>query len=257
MNKSLFTAFCAAVIFTQTVSFEVRALEAEALPLNEEITLPDVSGRVYIHMQSSGVLDIMVDKTEPEGIFRYYDTTAGNTEQQLEKLFFMDLSCCEYLIDSGIYASYYTINMAASADKNAYYEQDIVIKDPGFESIESSEYHFYITMKPAESSVCSILNSNEKVTEDDTYICEQYIEISYIPLLGDVNGDGKTDISDATAVLEYYAKNAAGIEAGEFTDDQGYAADVNSDGIIDIADATKILEIYANNAAGIERSVKN
>lgn len=70
---------------------------------------------------------------------------------------------------------------------------------------------------------------------------------------GDITLDNVVDISDATFVLEAYAKNAAGISVLIY-DIQKEAGDVNGDGILDISDATLILEYYAYRAAGIEVS---
>lgn len=53
-------------------------------------------------------------------------------------------------------------------------------------------------------------------------------------LRGDVNGDGKIDVTDATLVQLYAA------EMLELTDEQLKAADANSDGKVDVTDATYI-----------------
>lgn len=249
MKKHLYTAFCTAAVLLQSFAVRATALDAEVLPLNNGISLFDKSGKIYIHMQSSGSLDVKADKAEPEGIFRYYDTKAINTSQQ-QKSFLMDLSCCEYLVDSGEYASSYNLNMNVSSDKNSCFEQTIIITDPGFDSIEISEYHFYVTLKPSKSSGCIVTKLND-TSKDGVYICNQYLEFSYAPLAGDANSDGIVNISDATAVLDYYARKAADIAAEEFTEEQKISADMNSDGNIDISDATDILKIYAENAANI------
>lgn len=68
---------------------------------------------------------------------------------------------------------------------------------------------------------------------------------------GDVDNNGTIDISDAALVLTYYAKQAAGIAAENFTSIQIKAADINMDGNADISDAAEILSIYALNAAEI------
>ena len=89
---------------------------------------------------------------------------------------------------------------------------------------------------------------------------------------GDANLDGNIDLSDASAVLSYYAKNAAGMDAA-FTDGsdsyaelrtwlQGDATRYNwttsflleDDDIITLDDATAILGYYAQSAAGMEPS---
>lgn len=62
--------------------------------------------------------------------------------------------------------------------------------------------------------------------------------------LGDVNSDGKINASDATAVLQYYARTATGKDGG-LNKEQQTAADVNKDGKINSVDATIILSYYA------------
>lgn len=68
-------------------------------------------------------------------------------------------------------------------------------------------------------------------------------------LLGDVNGNGIVDSTDASDVLAEYSRIQTGAET-EFTDDQNLVADVNGDGIIDSSDASKILAYYADISTG-------
>ncbi|MDE6021275.1 MAG: hypothetical protein K2H01_09830 [Ruminococcus sp.] len=80
---------------------------------------------------------------------------------------------------------------------------------------------------------------------------------------GDVNLDGSVDIEDATAVLKYYAKKAAGLDAelvgGEGFEDTlaFFLGDIDTEsqsmdngGTLNIGDATSILSYYANIAVG-------
>ncbi len=251
MNKCIITAFCTAAILTNIISSEAAAAEAIILPPDKGITLLDTSGKIYIHMQNKGSIHITADKTEPEGVFRYYNTDITSYTPKTDGSYQMDLSCCEYLLDHGKYASHYTVNISSAMDKNAVYIQDIIVKDPGFEDIESSEYHFYITMKPSYESGYKISSSNEHISDDGILISELYIEFSYSNK-GDVTGDGKLDISDSTAALMIYAKQLAGLDASEFSEVQKKAADMDENGIIDISDSTAILTNYAKNIAGLE-----
>ena len=68
-------------------------------------------------------------------------------------------------------------------------------------------------------------------------------EPSVIVKLGDVNGDGVVNASDAAVVLIAAATMGSGEESG-LTDTQMTAADVNTDGIVNASDAAIIL-IYA------------
>lgn len=77
-------------------------------------------------------------------------------------------------------------------------------------------------------------------------------------ILGDVDGNGSISINDAILVLEYYSRNAAGLEAKfiwSANDSESEkmifnAADINKNGTINIDDAVSILSLYAANAAG-------
>lgn len=73
----------------------------------------------------------------------------------------------------------------------------------------------------------------------------------------DVNFDGNIDISDAIAILSYYSKNAAGLNAC-FSDDEElnkfayYLAHTsNNKKQVDIIDATNVLKYYAQKASGL------
>ena len=59
--------------------------------------------------------------------------------------------------------------------------------------------------------------------------------------------DGAIGIDDATMVLEYYARTAAGIDAEIIVS----SADIDGDNQITISDATYILTCYARKAAGL------
>lgn len=74
--------------------------------------------------------------------------------------------------------------------------------------------------------------------------------------LGDVNGDGMIDSSDASAVLSEYALIQTG-SSTSFSDNQKKAADVNNDGIIDSSDASCILSYYAYVSTGGTDSLKD
>ena len=58
------------------------------------------------------------------------------------------------------------------------------------------------------------------------------------PVEGDVNGDGKVDVADISAILNHMAG----------TQDYSNSADVNGDGTVDVADISKVLDIMAAQA---------
>ncbi len=66
--------------------------------------------------------------------------------------------------------------------------------------------------------------------------------------IGDADGDGYVNLSDATAALTIYAYNAALLDS-PITGIDALAADVDSDGEAGISDATLILQYHAENTA--------
>lgn len=249
---ALFTVFSAIQIINVD-SFAIEntgfSIKKEMLPLEEGVSLHDISGKIYFHMENEGSINVSLDKIEPEGVFRFYNANIKNEKSTSDIIYGMLLSQCEYLVDSGEYASYYTLNIVSSMDNGSSYSQKVIIKDPDFENISDCEYHFYITMKPSYNSGYKILSSNEFVSEDNVFISEHHIELDYLNL-GDLDQNGKLDIKDAIETLNLYSMSAALLPTDEFTEAQKKAADINRDGKVDIADAMEILRIYSENAVG-------
>lgn len=67
--------------------------------------------------------------------------------------------------------------------------------------------------------------------------------------MGDVDGNGAIDASDASVVLAEYALRQTGGNSS-LTPAQEKAADVNGDGVIDASDASNILAYYAHVSTG-------
>lgn len=74
--------------------------------------------------------------------------------------------------------------------------------------------------------------------------------------LGDINGDGIVDATDASAILSAYANISTGKDSG-LTAEQFEAADVNSDGIVDATDASNILAYYAYSSTGGTKDIES
>ncbi|MBQ8513973.1 MAG: hypothetical protein IJ496_01065 [Ruminococcus sp.] len=246
--KKRIVGFAASVCMMTGWLVQLSAYAATLVPVLEGISLPDRTGQIFIHVKNQDELHVTVDKIEPEGIFRYYDTELIGAEGQSETVYQMDLSRCEYLVDTGEYASWYAVSISAGADPDAVYTQNLVVQDPDFEKIEGCEHHFYITLEQGESAGFELLASRG-TTEENILIYEQYFVLRYQEeLLGDLDGNGVVEISDATAVLTYYAQNAASLDPEINMD----AADIDRNGIIEIKDATCILTYYAQYAAGLD-----
>ncbi len=74
--------------------------------------------------------------------------------------------------------------------------------------------------------------------------------------LGDVNGSGTIDSSDASSILEFYARQSTG-STTLFTSEQESAADVNNDFRADASDASCILAYYSYISTGGTLSLKD
>ncbi|MBE6861979.1 MAG: hypothetical protein E7497_03640 [Ruminococcus sp.] len=74
--------------------------------------------------------------------------------------------------------------------------------------------------------------------------------------LGDADGDGVVNSSDASTVLAVYVIIATGGEI-KLTEYQLIAADVNKDDVIDATDASSILAYYAYTATGGSGSIED
>ena len=73
---------------------------------------------------------------------------------------------------------------------------------------------------------------------------------------GDVNGSGTIDSSDASCILEFYARQSTG-STTLFTSEQESAADVNNDFRADASDASCILAYYSYISTGGTLSLKD
>ncbi len=93
---------------------------------------------------------------------------------------------------------------------------------------------------------------------ETTNLQKQAVTINSAPTiaLGDVNGSGTIDSSDASSILEFYARQSIG-ESTFFTSKQEVAADVNNDFRVDASDASCILGYYAYVSTGGKLSLKD
>ncbi len=250
MKCGRITAACAGIaIGFYTGGINAYASEAILVPVEEGIYLADSSGQLYVHLMNSGTLYVTVDKTEPEGIFRYYDAEFVNENTSGSTVYQMELSRCEYLVDSGKYASVYTVSFSADESGEAIYTVQFSVKDTEFEAVNGSEIHFYITTEPAVKNGFQLLGDIEYEDDDGVLIYEHHVMLQYAQLIqGDADRNGEVNIADATAVLTYYACKSAGLEPSLTAE----AADTDGDGKVGINDATAILTYYAMSASGLE-----
>lgn len=83
-----------------------------------------------------------------------------------------------------------------------------------------------------------------------TYPAHIYDDLNV--LIGDVDGNGSVDISDATECLYVYALRGSG-QIYRMSRSEEIAMNAVPDNVIGLDDATMILQMYAENAAGIRK----
>ena len=59
-----------------------------------------------------------------------------------------------------------------------------------------------------------------------------------VVLPGDVNGDGKCNLSDVTRLMQYFAEWDVSVD--------GVAADVTGDGTVALSDVTRLMQYFAD-----------
>ena len=102
---------------------------------------------------------------------------------------------------------------------------------------ETVTFKYYLNgqEKPISGQVISFVNLGLEGLPSNPHVFN--LEVTYI--LGDVNGDGEIDLTDAVMIFDYYM----GEEMTGFIE---AAADFNSDGDIDLTDVVSVFDYYMN-----------
>lgn len=236
------------------------------MPYASSLTAKD--GSIRVVLQDSRKVHVTIQKMTQEGSDAYYDVVLDPTQSSAattEYVFYLD--CCEYNLSTASYVSTYQLTIADESTPEAVYtETDISIFDPHFsDTVNTTCYRYAVTMLEGTTGGVIATVPKENISNGVRTV-ENQVTLRYIPQttaitttsttttttapvfkLGDVDGNGMIEVTDAVLVLTYYAKSAAGIAV---TIDPRLA-DVNQDGIVDVVDAVGILTYYARQAAGL------
>lgn len=184
----------------------------------------------------------------------------GYEDKEMQLLCSLSFPDKYYYYFSGTAAENETVSIEEYEDGVLLTSSDSTLK--GNMLISSTNKNIILNDPASQIEVSMNIAGNAYLKVEDTETVGVYLDpdkdgVYDTPLeTGDVNGDGKITIDDATEVLKYYAENAAGLSAGQVGLNITYplslnTADINGDKKIDISDATLILEMYAKNAAGL------
>ena len=236
------------------------------MPYASSLTAKD--GSIRVVLQDSRKVHVTIQKMTQEGSDAYYDVVLDPTQSgaaTTEYVFYLD--CCEYNLSTASYVSTYQLTIADESTPEAVYtETDIAIFDPHFsDTVNTTCYRYAVTMLKGTTGGVVATVPKENISNGVRTV-ENQVTLRYVPQttaitttsttttttapafkLGDVDGNGMIEVTDAVLVLTYYAKSAAGIAV---TIDSR-SADVNQDGIVDVVDAVGILTYYARQAAGL------
>lgn len=236
------------------------------MPYASSLTAKD--GSIRVVLQDSRKVHVTIQKMTQEGSDTYYDVVLDPTQSSAattEYVFYLD--CCEYNLSTASYVSTYQLTIADESTPEAVYtESDIAIFDPHFsDTVNTTCYRYAVTMLEGTTGGVIATVPKENISNGVRTV-ENQVTLRYVPQttaitttsttttttapvfkLGDVDGNGMIEVTDAVLVLTYYAKSAAGIAV---TIDSR-SADVNQDGIVDVVDAVGILTYYARQAAGL------
>lgn len=236
------------------------------MPYASSLTAKD--GSIRVVLQDSRKVHVTIQKMTQEGSDAYYDVVLDPTQSgaaTTEYVFYLD--CCEYNLSTASYVSTYQLTIADESTPEAVYtESDIAIFDPHFsDTVNTTCYRYAVTMLEGTTGGVIATVPKENISNGVRTV-ENQVTLRYVPQttaitttsttttttapafkLGDVDGNGMIEVTDAVLVLTYYAKSAAGIAV---TIDPRLA-DVNQDGIVDVVDAVGILTYYARQAAGL------
>lgn len=252
-------AFVTAAILITGLTVPVLSVSAEEnnVLIPESSYLADKSGTLSMTLEGGRAIRVKIEKNTLDGVITYYDTLLEN-----DGVYDFTLDSCEYNWYTENYDSSFTVTVTDVKDTECSFAlADQVVLDPGFSTdISRTQYDWIVTSSEAEIESGVLSSSEEASAVDGVWYGKADLTMQYsVYTLGDVDSDGEIGLSDAGSVLEYYAKDAAGLKAS-FTDGSSlkdeniafYAADVIKDKKVDLQDATAILTKYAMNAAGLE-----
>lgn len=238
-----FSAISLAVILTfMTAPVNMTSYAADAVkqvPVYQEFDENEVNGAVIVNVPEASIADVLITFTSPEVTNEiYYDSHLQGGKSysfDIEGRDNTELDYRNYKFSVVIRGGDYGISSEPIID-------EITVPDVNDNPDSYVEYIYNFTIDGEKSD-----NEWDIVSHKGT---EKNIAVHLNNItLGDIDGDGIVNASDASAVLREYSVVLTGGES-DFNSRQKLQADVNHDGSIDSKDASRILAYYSVNSTG-------
>lgn len=255
--KKLTAIFAAAVLLAApTSAIAANAAGTSVKPVYSEFNSNDVNGKVIVSIPENLKANVEITLDSPEENAAVYYKSALNGAKDSSFNFELEgydnvFNASGKLLDGRLY----TVNIVVEDTElelisEKFTDSKLSVADGDNNPDSEIHYCYNLSVVQNSSEEPYTVKTSEK-TENGVKIIEKNIIFNAGEniLLGDVDGDGKIDSSDASLVLAEYARTATGHEA-TFDAQQRKAADVNTDGKVDSSDASKILAYYAETATG-------
>lgn len=232
----------AAAIFIMTAVpgavFSSAAAE-EFAPKYEDFNSRDVNGALILELPDNVNADVEITFDSPEiTAALYYQetiTAGGSYSFSLEG---RDNTDADYRY----YALKITFTDPEYGTESVPYTEVLTVPDVNDNPDSYREYVIRVTGDSGNTGTTWEVTGEDGFTKDIAVHFAGFV-------LGDVDGSGGVDSSDASMILKDYSASSTG-GVSDLTELQKKAADVNGDLTIDASDASKIMKYYSISSTG-------
>lgn len=249
INKFAALTMAAAIAAAPSANITAAAAGKDIFPetVLSDFNVNDVNGRLRVTVPEEVTAYINVTFDSPEGKdIPYYQLTTSESGRYCFELEGHEDNEDDYRH----YNLYISFRGDYSQAKMPPYSAKIDIEDKDFEpgSYAVYDYVFVTTDEKGKSFYGNAAGTAADDIECDVYDCKTIIARVNHVIKGDVNGDGRVTVVDASAALQECGRLAN--NASTFTEEKKIAADVNEDSRLTNVDATKILKYCSELAKG-------
>lgn len=240
-TKKLVTALCVSA----TVMISAVAAYAEDVYIETDVYQPDeICGYISIKPSTDADVYVKIYKHTPETVeegYIVYDSVISADKVHVDDKYVYKLEYNNFNAETKAYEGSYDIMVGVHKHADSILPEDIVynklnlvVEDTNYSGVETfCNINISLTDENLAKPLCVEGGEKYNKTYDMTF--------SYLTLLpGDVTGDGKVNVRDASAI-------ASKLALGK-TSELSAAADFNSDGKVNVRDAAAIALMLATKS---------